>query len=528
MVRQGHYHLHTEPVSRMKGHSSVAAAAYQSKQSLAHNQQLQGSVSLDHRKQLNKGHVTAGLREELNAAGIQLSDKATAQKDGRRDWTITDENSTYKIREVEKKVLNEATGKRETVDRYLDVYAKRIHNYATREDVAETWIQAPNHAPEWIKAAAAKGDAVEKKEREALWNAVEEADVARDARPARKIQVALIRELSPEQNIAILREYVSEQFVDRGLVADVAIHQKKASDSRLNPHAHILITTREINAQGEFAETKNNYWKSDQRVVDWRKAWTEKVNSALEENGSDTRIDDRSYKKRGVQIIPGEHMGASEWNRAQRGDKTSKAQRNEAIEAQNAKWDQYWSAMQKRVRARNPDYTSENVAEYEKKQERELNKIYEPDTTSLEANSKKIEAVEKKAEAEKEHYAGRITVRRWAGLGSKTTHTYLPGVASLPRKQRMEFAKSTPYMTVAEEQQRLTEYHERTLAGYLGNNQSGGKPQEAMEHIQRMAKTVREKASEVKQQLTEQYSGWVARLRQERKEQRQSKKDHER
>jgi MobA/MobL family len=519
-VKQGHFHLHTQPVSRTRGHSAVAAAAYQSGQNLTHEQQQQCTVSLDHRKQLNKGRVSGELRDELGAAGIELSEKATAQKEGRREWRISDGDKTYTVKEFEKKVTNKETGKRETVDRALDVYADQSYSYVTREDVVETWIQAGNNAPDWIKNAADK-----KKNREAFWNAIEEADVARDSKPAQKIQMTLVRELSYEENKALLQEYISEQFISRGYVVDVATHTKEASDGSYNPHAHLLITTRPLTPDGKFAENKPDYLDNPIRVKEWRKAWATKLNGALEANGSDVRVDDRSYKKRGLDIKPGEHMGAAAWNRARRGQPTDKAERNEEIERQNAERDKHWQGLRERMQLRSPEYSAQDEAAYYAKQEREMGATYEPDAATLKAYNQKQDATEKKIEQKPEekrgHYTGKIV--KVGFFGSKTTTIYQPGMASLPKKVRDRLDQQTTRMPPAEVEKRLAEYHARTFPGYVANEQSGGSPRQALEQLQRVAKAVKDKTAEVGQRINERYTSWKNRV-----SQGQNQKDTER
>lgn len=517
MVKQGHFHAHIKSVSRSKGYSAVAAAAYQSGQDLIHEKQHlfsvdlgydkdKGGVTADHRKRLNKGIVTDDLRREFAAGGVTLHEGATAQKHDRSNWTIIDGGMVYTVKEYRHRVLNRETRKREDAAIKLDIYADRTHNYTTREDVRETWVQAPSHAPEWIRTIEAKGGAVEKKDRERLWNWAESTEIARDARTARTFQLALSRGLSYEQNLGLLREYVNEQLTPHGYVSDVAIHSKKASDGKENLHAHILITTRSLNLDGTLAANKTAPWDDHEKVADrhkawgsqlkaWRAAWAEKQNSALEATESDTRVDHRSYQEQGVDVIPTEHVGAAEWNKGKRGEKTQAAERNEAIENQNIKKDRHYNTLEDRARVRRPKANREQTGE---------------------------------KSTEKQYYAGRTTVTRWFGLGSKTTHIYLPGMSSLPRKQRDALDKSTPRLTPSEVQERLSEHHERTIAGFLANNQSGGSPQKSIEHLQRIAKTVRQKTSDAGNYVGESLKSWRERIANQRQNQQSDKNEHDR
>lgn len=396
-MAEGHFHFYSAPVSRAKGHSAVAAAAYQANQDLTHEGQRCFAVDLAHRNALGRGKVTDALRAQFREArlfelgdapalasgavstelreafalhgeelsnrcqlyehaegftlydnsdrtryqlhitdgrltvsrmhGVALSSRATAEKIDRREWLIRDDDNTYRVREYRENIKDEATGKRRQVARHLDVYADRLHRYARKGDVVETWVQASRLAPDWITAMT-EAPNPSPAQRAALWNWAEAQEVARDGRPARAMQMALPRELSYAENQRIVREYVHEQFVRNKLVADIAIHQKEASDGGQNLHCHVLITTRELGRDGEPSASKSAYWNSKQRIVDWRAAWAAKVNQVLEENGSDTRIDHRSYADRGVDREPGEHMGAQLWEMEQRGIETGKGNRN--------------------------------------------------------------------------------------------------------------------------------------------------------------------------------------------------------
>ena len=82
-------------------------------------------------------------------------------------------------------------------------------------------------------------------------------------------------------------------------------------------------------------------------------------------------------------------------NRAQRGQPTHKAERNEEIERQNAERDKYWKGLRERMQLRYPEYTAQDEATYYAKQERE-NGDDEPDAASLKAYNQKQDAAERK------------------------------------------------------------------------------------------------------------------------------------
>lgn len=85
-------------------------------------------------------------------------------------------------------------------------------------------------------------------DRAALWNSVENAEKRYDSQLARRIIIALPKELSHEDNIALVRQYCREQFVSKGMCCDFAAHDEGDG----NPHAHVLLTMRDLDEQGKW------------------------------------------------------------------------------------------------------------------------------------------------------------------------------------------------------------------------------------------------------------------------------------
>ena len=82
---------------------------------------------------------------------------------------------------------------------------------------------------------------------------VEKKDRKSNSRYAKEFNVALPIELSVDEQKELLTKYVQENFVDQGMVADVAIHR----DHPDNPHAHVMLTNRPFN-QKRVSKTKKN------------------------------------------------------------------------------------------------------------------------------------------------------------------------------------------------------------------------------------------------------------------------------
>lgn len=160
-------------------------------------------------------------------------------------------------------------------------------DYRRRQGVLHAEIMAPQGSADWLY------------DREELWNAVERMEVRRDAQLAREINMALPHELNDEQRLALVRDFVREQFVALGMVADFAIHApvpRKGDDPR-NYHVHVLLTLRQAGYWGLW-RVKTREWNSEELLGKWRAAWAEHQNRALSMLGVKARVDHRSFAVR--------------------------------------------------------------------------------------------------------------------------------------------------------------------------------------------------------------------------------------
>lgn len=162
------------------------------------------------------------------------------------------------------------------------------HDYSRKGGVVHSEILAPETAPDWMR------------DRDQLWNAVEAVEKRRDAQLAREIEVALPRELDRGERLDLLRGFVQRAFVDRGMIADVAVHEGKARDGHGQPHAHIMLTLRELTGEG-FGK-KDRTWNAPDLLLDWRDAWAREANGALERAGRSERIDHRSLEVQRTEV----------------------------------------------------------------------------------------------------------------------------------------------------------------------------------------------------------------------------------
>lgn len=220
-----------------------------------------------------------------------------------------------------------------------------IHDYTRKSGIAYTEIMLPAHAPP------------EFMNRSVLWNAVEQIEKSKNSQLAREIEIAIPKELPTEQQISLVREYVKDNFVSVGMCADFAIHDKADG----NPHAHILLTMRPLEQDGQWgAKSKKEYiidkngeriklkngnfkskkvdtvdWNNKEKAELWRSAWADISNKYLAENKVEERIDHRSFERQGTEQIPTIHLGVAASQMEKRGIVTERGQINREIKAHN-------------------------------------------------------------------------------------------------------------------------------------------------------------------------------------------------
>jgi len=170
-------------------------------------------------------------------------------------------------------------------------------DFAAKDAVEHSEILAPASAP------------AEFLDRAPLWNAAEKAERRKDAVPAREILISLPHELDFGQRRELVREFVAEQIVALGMIADVAMHRPGKEGDERNFHAHILVTTRAVGPDGFGG--KPEAWWSPKVVRDWRQGWAEIQNKHLRRHlGPDApQVSHLSLAERGVDRDPTVHLG---------------------------------------------------------------------------------------------------------------------------------------------------------------------------------------------------------------------------
>ena len=239
-------------------------------------------------------------------------------------------------------------------EKILDERTGEEHDYSRRSGVDHAEIVAPEDAPEWTR------------DRAELWNRAEAAERRHDAQVAREVRVALPVELDAEGRRHLVRDFVSEAFVSRGMVADVAYHDGAGQ----NPHAHILLTTRPVADDGDGFAKKDRSWNSRETLEDWRESWATAANRALERAECWDRIDHRTLEAQRDEALergelsraavldrePGVHLGRAAYAMAVRGEEPERFERaleadreNERLEGERQGLRERWRDLQHQI-----------------------------------------------------------------------------------------------------------------------------------------------------------------------------------
>ena len=168
---------------------------------------------------------------------------------------------------------------------------ERLSEFGGRRDVLHCEIRLPAHAPVWMA------------ERAKLWNAVEAAEIRKDARLAKEVEFALPVEL-PRTAWVVLARSMADAYTAQGFVVDLAIHDDGV---QRNPHVHLLLTTRAVTAEGFGGKIRSADGR--QFVTQARVLWEQIANDALIKAGLTVTIDRRSYAKRRLEQVPSQHRG---------------------------------------------------------------------------------------------------------------------------------------------------------------------------------------------------------------------------
>ena len=233
---------------------------------------------------------------------------------------------------------------------YSDYYGM-TYNRTAKEDLVGAGVLLPEHAPP------------EFADRAVLWNSVEKNEKAKNAQLARSLKYSLPNEWDEATARQVMERFIKEQFVNKGMCADYGIHRSYNDKGQPNLHIHILLTLRPLNEDGTWgAKSRKEYvldadgnripnasgkgyksrkvnvidWNEKGKAKEWRNAIAEIINATNEKAGIAERVDPRSYKDRGIPLIPTIHLGERASALERKGIRTERGNINRAIEKYNA------------------------------------------------------------------------------------------------------------------------------------------------------------------------------------------------
>ncbi len=208
-----------------------------------------------------------------------------------------------------------------SASRLHDERRDRDHDFTNKAGVVHSEVLLPEGAPEHLC------------DREALWNAVEAAEVRKDAQLAREVEFAIPRELDQVEGIRLARDFVEREFVSKGMIADLNVHWDMGTDGQPKPHAHVMLTMREVGEDGFGPKVRD--WNRTELLNQWREAWAEHVNTRLAELDIDARIDHRSLEAQGIALEPQNKIGPAASRMALEGTTSERADEHLAIARAN-------------------------------------------------------------------------------------------------------------------------------------------------------------------------------------------------
>ncbi|PBN45373.1 Ti-type conjugative transfer relaxase TraA [Sphingobium sp. D43FB] len=211
-------------------------------------------------------------------------------------------------------------------ERLHDERLDRPQDFRARSGVEHSEIMLPEGAPEqW-------------RDRERLWNDVEAFEKRKDAQLAREVEFAIPREMTKAQGIELARDFVSAQFVDHGMIADLNVHWDIGADGQPKPHAHVMLAMREVVQREDGSAgfgAKVREWNDHENVERWRERWETHVNTRLAELDIDARIDHRSLADQGIDLEPQSKIGRPAHRMDAQGLEADRAEMHREIAREN-------------------------------------------------------------------------------------------------------------------------------------------------------------------------------------------------
>ena len=180
-----------------------------------------------------------------------------------------------------------------------DMKTGEVHNYCYKKGVLGKGIVLPANAPKWAF------------DREKLWNAAEESEKRKNSTVAREIVLALPAELDGQVRERMVRAFAEKLSIRHKVAVDYALHEPNAKGDNRNYHAHLLMSTRRLTADGFAEKTRELDERKSGEVEYWREEWANHANRYLAEHNRPERISHLSLAEQGIDREPTRHKGVA-------------------------------------------------------------------------------------------------------------------------------------------------------------------------------------------------------------------------
>lgn len=216
-------------------------------------------------------------------------------------------------------------------ERVYDKYLGEWHDNSSRTDVLHKEVNLPAAVPRDYQNPQRLVDALNDSERRI------------DSQMARSIIMALPNEIDIDQQIELVRKFISRYFTDNDMCAAFAIHSGHKSESNdsttnvrmSNPHVHVIVPIRQIGKNGFYrTKLKSRQFNSVKFLYSMREGWADIQNREYERMGLPFRVSHESLYVQGIDRKPTVHLSAADIRREQKGIQTERGNINRQILAE--------------------------------------------------------------------------------------------------------------------------------------------------------------------------------------------------
>ena len=163
----------------------------------------------------------------------------------------------------------------------------------------------------------------------------EQAEKRWDARVGRAMDIAVPHELNTKAQWELLRGFGLQLRDTYGVALCVSLHHPNTKGDHRNTHGHIFMTTRAVDAEGNFSKAKIRHLDDQklgpQEIEKIREMWETRCNRALRKAGVAEAVSRQSLQAQGIERPATKHLGAKASAMARNGCRLRKAEINKLI-----------------------------------------------------------------------------------------------------------------------------------------------------------------------------------------------------